>query len=270
MMVHSLLPEWSERSHPVIGMLHAPPLPGSPRSAEPIEKIVNRVLQDAETLAAGGVDGLMLENFGDVPFFPQRVPPITVACLTRLAVEVCRAVPLPLGINCLRNDAQGALAVALASGAKFIRVNVLSGARLTDQGVVSGPAAELLRERAAWSANHVAILADVAVKHSSPLAPRSLADETRELVERSGADAVIVTGSATGAAVDTAELEIVSRAAAGHRVFVGSGATADNVTRWRKWCHGFIVGTAFKPGGRIDQPVELERVRRFVHAVQND
>ena len=55
---------------PVIGMLHAPPLPGSPGYGGRVDSIRQMVLRDADALTQGGVDGLMIENFGDTPFFP--------------------------------------------------------------------------------------------------------------------------------------------------------------------------------------------------------
>ena len=184
---------------PVIGMVHAPPLPGSPRYGGDPEAARDAMLRDAEALVKGGIDGLLLENFGDAPFWPRRVPAATVAHMTALAAELKRRFRVPLGINVLRNDGQSALAIAAAVGAQFIRVNVLCGARLTDQGLLEGIAAKLLRDRAALGASVVKIFADVNVKHSAPLAARPLDDEARELVERGGADGLIVTGPSTRA-----------------------------------------------------------------------
>ncbi len=133
---------------PVIGMLHAPPLPGAPRFGGDWNAVRAHVLRDAEALIDGGLRVLLLENFGDAPFFPRSVPAPTLTAMTALACDVRRRFDVPLGINVLRNDAVGALAVALASGAAFIRVNVLCGARLTDQGLIEGVAYELLRARA--------------------------------------------------------------------------------------------------------------------------
>src|SRR5216117_4444971 len=108
---------------PVIAMLHVPALPGSPQNKLDFNAINDWVLRDAEALAGGGTDGLMIENFGDVPFYPRQVPPHTVAYMTALAGEVRRRFELPLGINILRNDPASALAVAAAVAADFIRVN---------------------------------------------------------------------------------------------------------------------------------------------------
>ena len=250
---------------PLIGMLHLPPLPGSPQSGKSLAEIVRHTLADAEVLATAGFDGLMLENFGDSPFYPERVPAITVAAMTTVAVEVRRAFPqLPMGINVLRNDGRSALAIAAAVGAAFIRVNVLCGARVTDQGVISGIAHDLLRERAALKAE-VAIWADVAVKHSAALAPRPLAEEARELVERGGADAVLVTGSATGSAPNREELREVRDAVGERPVFVASGITAENLLQFSA-ATGFIVGSALKPNGNPAAPIDSVLANRLPHA----
>ncbi len=259
-----LIPEWSNITHPVIGMIHAAPLPGSPRYDGDWTSVINRAVSDAAALTEGGCDGIMIENYGDTPFYPHRVPAITIAALTRLAAEVRRATPLPLGINMLRNDGQSALAVAVAVGAQFIRVNVLCGARVTDQGIVTGIAHDLLRERVQLNAQHIRILADVDVKHSAPLGVRSLVDETHDLVERGGADAVIVSGAATGEPTSLADLQTVQSAAGNTPIFIGSGATIDTVTALKPFCHGFIVGTHFKRDGIVD----AARVRAFVDAVR--
>src|SRR2546423_1102294 len=156
-----VLKEWAGKPKVVIGMLHLGALPGSPGFDGSVAAVREAVLRDAELLAEGGVHGLMMENFGDTPFFPGRVPGHVVAHMTAMAAEVRRAVPtLPLGINVLRNDGLSALAVAHAVGASYIRVNVLCGARVADQGLLQGIAHELLRLSADPHASDIRILAD--------------------------------------------------------------------------------------------------------------
>src|SRR4051812_28868077 len=202
----SLIPAWSNTAKIVIGMLHLRALPGSPRFAGDMAGIRDTLLKDAEALATGGVHGLMMENFCDVPFHPGRVPMHVATHMTALAYEVKRRFPnLPLGINVLRNDGRTALAVAHAVGAEFIRVNVLCGARVTDQGVIQGIAHDLLRDRADLRATNVKIFADVDVKHSAPLAERPLADEVDDTLERGLADALVVSGAGTGKPTDLAK-----------------------------------------------------------------
>jgi hypothetical protein len=252
---------------PVIGMVHLPPLPGSPGYGGRLDAVREAMLADAQALAAGGVHGLMIENFGDSPFYPRRVPAHVIAHMTALAAMLRERIDLPLGINVLRNDGRAALAIAHAVGAAFIRVNVLCGARVTDQGIVEGIAHHLLRDRAQLDAGDIKIMADVNVKHSAALAPRPIAAEVADTVGRGGADAVIVSGSATGEPIDMAELDTVRAAAGETGVWIGSGATVDNLASLRGKAAGLIVGSALKVDGRVNQRVDPQRVRRFMQAV---
>jgi len=259
----ALVERWTNVKKPVLGMLHLPALPGAPLAQKSLDEIRRDVLRDAQTLLEGGVDGLMMENFGDVPFYPGRVPAHTVSAMTALAYEVKRQFDIPLGINVLRNDGLSALAVACAVGAEYIRVNVLSGARVADQGVLQGIAHDLLRYRAELGAE-VKILADVNVKHSAPLGPYPLADEVEDVIERGLADAVVVSGSGTGKEVDLNELKAVKAVAGETPVFLGSGVSADNLNALCAYADGFIVGTSLKRDGVATHPVELKRVKALM------
>ncbi len=251
---------------PVIGMLHVPPLPGSPQNKLRFSAIIDWILKDAEALAGGGIDGMMLENFGDIPFYPCDVPPHTVAFLTVLGREVRREFDRPLGINVLRNDPRSAMGISAAVDAEFIRVNIHTGARLTDQGLIEGRAHDTLRYRKSLAAD-VKIFADVDVKHSAPVARRELAVEVEELLSRGCADAVIVTGSATGQQAAMEDLKTAKAAAGGAPVIAGSGVDARNVITVLGSADALIVGTAFKRDGVTTNPVEGERVRWLMRAV---
>lgn len=249
----------------VIGMVHLRPLPGSPRFDGDLAGVRDAAVRDAEALAGGGVHAIMIENFGDAPFYPDRVPAHVVAHLTSLAAAVKeRAGGRPIGINCLRNDGRSALAVAHAVGADFIRVNVLCGVRVADQGLLHGIAHDLLRDRAMLGADDIAIFADVDVKHSAALAERPLEDEIDDTIHRGMADALIVSGAGTGKATDPQKLARVKSRAGATPVLVGSGATPESLREIRRHCDGAIVGTWFKRDGRVDGPVDPDRVRRFM------
>lgn len=252
----------------VIGMLHLSSLPGSPRYAGSISSIRDSLLRDAEALADGGVHGLMMENFGDVPFYPGRVPVHVAAHMTALAGEVRKRFDLPLGINVLRNDGLTALAVAHAAGASFIRVNVLCGARVTDQGLIQGIAHDLLRENWDNESRKIQIFADVDVKHSAPLSPRPLSDEVDDTIHRGLASALIVSGAGTGKPTDPEKVKTVKSAAANTPVFIGSGITTQSLPAFLNHTDGFIVGTAFKQDGLASNPVDAKRVQEFMARFQ--
>ena len=264
-----MLPQWQNLRCVVIGMLHLPALPGSPKNQMDLRTITQRMLKDAETLTANGVHGLMLENFGDVPFYTTHVPPHTVAQITAVAVAVRqRFGKVPLGINVLRNDGCSAMSVAHAAAADYIRVNVVSGARVTDQGVIQGIAAELMRLRQTLSANDIKVLADVDVKHSTPLGVGvNLEDEVDDVLERGLADGLVVSGAGTGKATDPAKAARVRKAAPKAPLFIGSGVTIDTIDYLLPHVTGVIVGTHFKEDGKVNNPVDGKRVRALVQRV---
>ncbi|KAB1198170.1 MULTISPECIES: BtpA/SgcQ family protein [Haloferax] len=256
---------------PIIGMVHLPPLPGAPGFDGDRRELRTRLREDAAALESGGVDGIMLENFGDAPFYPDRVPRHVVADVAALAATLREHVSIPFGVNILRNDVQSALGIAAATGGTFVRVNVHTGARLTDQGLIEGMAHQTLRLRERLDAD-VAILADIDVKHSAPLAERSHDEVVGELVERGGADGIIVSGTGTGEAVDTTTLEQVvdSRDARGLDipVLIGSGVTPETAPDLLSVADGAIVGTALKHGGKTTNPVDEAAVERLVESVR--
>jgi hypothetical protein len=225
--------------------------------------VLERARSDARTLVEAGYDGIMVENFGDAPFFADDTPKVSIAAMALAVAEVCAA-GLPTGVNVLRNDALGALAVAAVTDASFVRVNVLSGMMYTDQGPIVGQAAQIARTRQEICPD-TAILADVFVKHAAAPAGLSLVDATNDLVERAGADAVVVSGSGTGSPTDLGDLRTVAEHS--HLpVYVGSGATAATIAEILSIGDGAIVGSATKVDGIATNPVDLERAAAIVGA----
>jgi len=253
----------------LIGVIHLPALPGSASFTLPLDATLDRVTYEAGLLAASGFDAVMVENYGDVPFSPGRVDAVTVAAMTACAQAARAAAPrLALGINVLRNDAESALAIARIVGAHMVRINVHMGARVTDQGVIEGRAHDTLRERQRLSLAEVALLCDVAVKHSSPLgAPRPIVEEAAELVERGAADAVLVTGNGTGHAASTADVQSVAEAVHAP-VYVASGVTLDRLPQCAA-AYGVIVGSALRANGRAGGRIDADCAKRFVDAYRH-
>lgn len=259
---------------PLVGVLHLPPLPGSPGWAAeraPLPALVDAALRDAEGFLAAGFDGLILENYGDVPFFPLA-PAETVALMTRLLCEVARRFPgVPLGVNVLRNDARAALGCALASGAGFVRVNVHTGVAATDQGLIEGRAADTLRARQALGCgpggpHPVAILADVLVKHARALDQDDPAQAAADCLERGLADGLIVSGPATGSAPDRARVAAVRAAAQGAPVWLGSGLTPASCRELVPLLDGAIAASAARQQGKAGRPLDPARARALVEA----
>lgn len=265
----------AERPRDVIGVVHLPALPGDPGNRDPAAgfgPVFALAMADAAALAEGGCTAIVVENFGSAPFAKgvtgDRMPPHQLAALSIVASRCAAQLSIPVGVNCLRNDGPAAVAIAAAAGLSFVRINVHVGAYVTDQGLIEGEAAATLRYRDALGARGVAIWADVLVKHAAPLAPISATEATKDCIARGMADAVIVTGSATGGEVPLDQLRAVAAAAGDTPVLIGSGLTEANAETLAPWGDAAIVGTALKRGGVLAAPVDVARVRRLVEATR--
>jgi len=251
----------------LIGVIHLPPLPGSPRHVLTMEEIVDRALADARTLEGAAFAACIVENFGDAPFFADTLPSSSVAAMGIVADRIRRETHLALGINALRNDAGAGLGIAAAVGASFIRVNVHAGVAATDQGFIQGRAAETLRIRKQLGLR-IAILADVHVKHATPISEPDLVRAAKDTAYRGLADGLIVTGSATGEPVSHDDLRRVCEAVPDRRVFVGSGARPDSVASLLKMASGVIVGSGIKKKQDPSRPIDGTLARAFSEAAR--
>ena len=254
---------------PVIGMVHLWPLPGAPGyTGYGIKSIAENARRDAETLLEGGVNGLIVENMWDLPYYVgAEVQLASVTSQAVVASQIAQMADLPVGVNVIHNGWEAELAIAVAADLDFIRVCILTGARLWDTGDLNaGCAADLLRRRKELGAEHLKLFADVDKKHSVPFPGLDL--ETHiEWTEFYRADALIVSGRMTGAAPP---LDKVRRAKelATRPILMGSGTTAENIGDFLQFADGAIVGSSLKVDGIAENPVDLERVRRYVAAVE--
>ncbi len=254
-----------------IGVVHCLPLPGTPRyRGEAVDAICERALADAEAYVAGGIDGLIIENHGDIPFIKsESLGPETTAIMSVITDRVRHTTSVPIGINILANAPMQALAIAKAGGASFIRVNQWANAYVANEGLIEGQAGLALRYRASIGADDVAIFADSHVKHGAHaiVADRSIVELTRDL-EFFDADVAIATGQRTGDAVDLTELETIGRAT-NLPVLVGSGVSGENVGSILEHAAGVIIGSSLKRDGVWWGTVERERVVRFMEIVEH-
>ncbi len=260
-----------EKDKSLIGTVHLAPLPGNRGSKHNPDTILEAALADAAAYVRGGVDGLIVENFGDAPFLPDRVEPHTVAYMTlivRAIREHAAAQGVPVGVNVLRNDGLAALGIARAAGASFVRINVLTGVVATDQGIVEGRAHEVVRYRELIG-GRMAILADIHVKHGRPLHSDDIAQAAHDTFHRGGADGLIVTGAASGAPPDSAELLAVKNVLPDAPLIAGSGLTPYNAPEIFALARAAIVGTWCKEGREITAPVDQARVEKLVAAIES-
>ena len=249
-----------------VGVVHLPPLPGSPRWGGSMQRVLEQAEREVSILAEAGADGIIVENFGDAPFRIGRVEPVTVAAMTLAVQRAKQTTNLPVGINMLRNDALSALSIAAAAGAQFVRANVHYGVMAADEGLVVGEAYETVRLRRELGPD-VNILADVLVKHAVPLGEVDLALMARETAYRGLADALIVTGPVTGRAADSDDVKTVREAVPDRLLLVGSGVDAGNARTLLRHADGAIVGTSLKEDGVVANPIDPARARQIAEAI---
>jgi membrane complex biogenesis BtpA family protein len=257
-------------SKALIGMVHVGALPGTPHSRRSVSRLVGEAVAEAKILVNAGFDAIIIENMHDRPYVHGVKGPEIVAAMTAVALTVREVEPdLPLGIQILSGGNKEALAVALASGAQFIRCENFVFSHVADEGLLDrAEAGELLRYRKAIGANEVRIFADIKKKHASHAitADLSLAAAV-EGAEFFSADGVIITGAATGRPTSPGDLAEARRATK-LPVLVGSGVTPEQVGGLFEHADGLIVGSFVKRGGRWENGVDAERCRKLVAAAR--
>ncbi|MFX0096545.1 MAG: BtpA/SgcQ family protein [Candidatus Hodarchaeota archaeon] len=249
----------------VIGMVHLLPLPGSPQTVS-LDTVLKQALDDTKALELGGVDALLIENFGDLPYCPDQVGAETVAAMTYIVSKIAEQTSLPFGINVLRNDGIAALSITSVCSGHFIRVNVLTGVYITDQGIIKGQAYRILRHRTLLN-SEVLIFADIHVKHAIPIPKSPIERTARETVNRGLADAVIVTGEETGKPPSLDDVKSVRKSLQKTPILIGSGVDINNIETFLDLTDGVIVGTSFKVDNDAKKPVDIARVRNFMKKV---
>jgi uncharacterized protein len=251
----------------IIGMVHIAALPGTPLNSKNVAEIVSEALNDAELLADGGVDAIMIENMHDRPYLNRNASPEIVAAMTAVAIELRRQIELPLGIQILAGANKAALAVALAAGFDFIRAEGFVFGHLADEGWMNSDAGELLRYRKQIGAEHIKIFTDIKKKHSSHAASADVSiAETAKAAEFFLSDGVIVTGTATGEKASVEEVMTVKQAVK-IPVIIGSGIDVRNIHEYLNFADAFIIGSSLKRDGNWENPVDIERLRNLIFKI---
>ncbi len=249
---------------PVIGMVHMYALPGAPAFSGDLNDVIDRAVHDANTLAEGGVDALLVENFHDYPFYPVTIEPETVAAAAVVAREVRRQTELPIGINILRNSWKASLGIAAAVDAQFIRLNILTDASVTDQGIINSEAHLVARYKKHIGGEHILTLADLLTKHARPLVERPVPVIAADMLHRGGADAIILAGDDTSMPPSLDRLRQIKDAIADAPIILGSGMTAKHAATYAEVADGAVFGYGSKPNADMDLPESGEMTREFV------
>lgn len=255
------------RKPPIIGMVHLLALPGTPQFGNNLPAIIERAEQDTSALIDAGVDGLIIENFGDEPYLIGEPTTAQLAVMSRVATQIRQMTDMPIGINVQFNAWQAEIALAYAVQAQFVRVEVFVDTVISAQGQVNPCSAQITRYRQALNATNVQIWADIQTKYTQNLFAQPITQSAQDAIN-AGADALIVTGSATGEETPLAMVREV-KGMTDIPVLVGSGTTQDTLSEVLAVADGAIVGSALKQDGRAANPVSLVRTQAFMDAVRS-
>lgn len=269
----------------IIGVIHLPRLPSlNYRIEGDLEQIIESAVVEAKTLESLGYDGVIIENYGDYPFNKRVEDPLTLSFITSIAKSVVDEVSIKVGINILRNSGRESYAIAVATGADFIRVNSLIEVLATDSGIIEPEAPYLKSIRLNYPG--IKIYGDILVKHAGSITYSTmfsqqtakdlsqhsvehiLKDLVDDYVERGGSDALIATGGRTGEKVSIEFLKILKKCSP-VPVFVGSGSTAENVKDLLHIADGVIVGSYIKKNGKAGFPLDIDRAKMFINEAKS-
>jgi len=257
----------NKNSKKMIGMVHLQALPGTPFNKYSMHDIITKAVHEAKLLETYGFDAIMIENMHDVPYLNRQVGPEIVASMAVIAAAVRNAVRIPVGIQVLAGANQEAVAIANATDLAFCRCEGFVFSHVADEGLMNSDAGTLLRYRRHINAQQVAIYADIKKKHSSHSITADVSlEETGKAAQYFGADAVIVTGTATGEPTNPEDVRAV-KSAVTIPVYVGSGTTDKNLGDLWNIADGFIVGSFLKREGLWSNDLDIDRIKRFMTAV---
>lgn len=257
----SIFVELFSNKNPILGMVHFPPLPGSPLYDETagMKKIRDTAMRDAEILVEAGFDGLVFSNEGDRPYV-SKVDNVTVAAMSRVISEVSSSFGVPFGLSVLA-DPEAAISIGTAVESDFVRM-FLSWVYVGDWGIVDPGAGRLQRMKRSIGGK-MKIFANIS-GHTEPLGGRKIEDIARGAVKIGLADALCLAGVSAGSEVAEDDLRSARRGAGNIPVIAGTGVNSGNVGRMFSLADGVIMGTSIKFDGDTFKPVDPQRAAEFI------
>lgn len=248
----------------VLSMIQPEPLPGSYRhSGLGIGEIMDRAVREAQMVMDNGFDGFILQNMNDMPV-KQTANPESIAYMTVIGEQIRREFPEAVLGVLVNWDGVAALAVADAIRADFVRVeHLFTGVEVTSAGLLEGQCCEI----AAWRkrvGSRILVYADVYESHGVPLGAKSVEDAAWESVHEAFADGLFLSGKS---AADSITMIKKARSRVEVPIFLGGGATGENVCELLQYYDGVSVATWVK-GGDMKNPIDPERAKIFMSEVE--
>jgi uncharacterized protein len=252
----------------VLGMVHLPPLPGTPFHEEgSFGRILDAAVQSACALAEGGADGCLVQTVDRVYAPGEDSDPArtTAAALVVNAITQATSESFQVGVQLMTNALKASLAVAKVAGGSYIRASALVGATLTPHGMVEAHPLEVMEYRAKISAQRIKIIAEVDSMHFRWFGEAKPAAEVARAAKSAGADAVALSHRDEARVLEM--IASVRQAVPGVPVILAGYTNHENAARLLAAADGAFVGTCLERGGWAGQ-IDPGRVRAYMDIVR--
>jgi membrane complex biogenesis BtpA family protein len=214
-----------------------------------------------KALEAGGIQTAVVENMFDVPY--AIVPDLeTIIAKSYVLGYLKDKTNINLGVNVQATSGTEEMSTASICGVDFIRAETFVEMRMNSAGLMQNMCAELTRKKHALHSS-VRIIADINVKHSSPVIQQPIDRLNHQAIE-AGPDRIILTGLATGSARTVSDAEIYKKICGDTSLYIGGGVNTSNIRELMHYADGAIVGSSIKVDGKVENPVDIERVKDLI------
>lgn len=257
-----------DKSKVIISMVHIGALPGSPLydADRGVDGLIEGVLADIGNLQDGGVDAVMFGNENDRPYTFKGTPE-SIAAMTAVITAAKPHLKVPFGVNYLW-DPVATVAIGAVTGAKFVR-EIFTGVFASDMGMWEPNCAEASRLRTNLHRGDMKMLFNINAEFAHSLDQRPIEMRAKSAVFSSLADAILVSGPLTGQPALQSDLKKVCETVNSVPVFANTGVNIDNVADVLSVASGCMIGTHFKKDGVTWNPVDIDRVKRFMDKVES-
>lgn len=249
---------------PIFAMAHPMALPGSFRhNGENINEIADRLLKEVAIYHDGGFTGVIIQNINDFPL-KQDLYPEKIAYMTYLGSLVRREFPdLKLGIM-LNWNAVSALAVADAVSADFVRIeHTFVGAEVFCTGMFEGQCVDAM-ELKKKIGSRVKVFADVYDPYGSAIGKKSIEEACFDAVSFCFADGLFLEGKSPEESI---QMVTAARKTVETPIYLGGGSNADTVPLLYPHFDAMCVGKWLKKDGYILNPIDMDRLHRYMNAI---
>lgn len=256
---------------PIIGMLHLDYLAGQKEYRGP-EYLASRALTDIHNLQDGGINGILIENWRECTTAPEADKQ-NVICMLNLCKHLREqnSIRVPFGVNVLNNDFKMAFKIAEKVNASFVQLDVFVDHVRTaydfNESTKQNPFEIKVDPELviSYKPAGVDLFVFIQPKHYLMLEKNKTIENSARQAYEYGASAIIVTGLKTG---EEPNLELIRRAKAvvpaSFPVGIGSGFSAANAYVFLPHVDFVIVGTALKYENNVDNPVDMNRVKKIM------